>query len=78
MTNNSTFNKAIRSVWKIAEVKLLDKKKLLNCVSRSAFVKSRLISDDLVAIQSKVNFCINNFMQDFILLELSDGKTRRM
>ena len=26
LTNNSTFSKAIRNVWKITEVKLLDKK----------------------------------------------------
>ena len=57
--NNSVFGKTMENICKRVEVKLItDKNKLLKYSSKSTFVSSKIVNDNLVAIQKLKEYVI--------------------
>lgn len=59
LMNNSVFGKTMENICKRVEVKLItDKNKLLKYSSKSTFVSSKIVNDNLVAIQKLKEYVI--------------------
>ena len=57
--NNSVFGKTMENICKRVDVKLItDEKKLLKYSSKSTFVSSKIVNDNLVAIQKLKEYVI--------------------
>ena len=57
--NNSVFGKTMENICKRVEVKLItDENKLLKYSSKSTFVSSKIVNDNLVAIQKLKEYVI--------------------
>lgn len=59
LMNNSVFGKTMENICKRVEVKLItDENKLLKYSSKSTFVSSKIVNDNLVAIQKLKEYVI--------------------
>ena len=57
--NNSVFGKTMENICKRVDVKLItDENKLLKYSSKSTFVSSKIVNDNLVAIQKLKEYVI--------------------
>ena len=57
--NNSVFSKTMENICKRVDVKLItDENKLLKYSSKSTFVSSKIVNDNLVAIQKLKEYVI--------------------
>lgn len=59
LMNNSVFGKTMENICKRVDVKLItDENKLLKYSSKSTFVSSKIVNDNLVAIQKLKEYVI--------------------